>query len=47
MTGLKIISAQTVFNLSNRVLSEFEKGMDFAPELSKNVNRFCRRMRIK
>ena len=52
--------SDTVFNLSNRVLSDseiklLEKGLDFAPiqrkinepELRKDFNEFCRRMRIK
>ena len=52
--------SDTVFNLSNRVLSdseikELEKGLDFAPiqrkinepELRKDFEEFCRRMRIK
>ena len=50
----------TVFNLSNRILSEneikvLEKGLDFAPiqrkinepELCKNFEEFCRRIRTK
>ena len=52
--------SDTVFNLSNRVLSEeeiqvLEKGLDFAPiqrkihepELRKDFEEFCRRMRTK
>ena len=52
--------SDTVFNLSNRVLSEeeikvLEKGLAFAPiqrkidepELRKDFEEFCRRMRIK
>ena len=52
--------SDTVFNLSNRVLSDseikvLEKCLDFAPiqgkidepELSKDFNELCRRMKIK
>ena len=48
-------SSDTIFNLSHRVLSNAEikslqKGLDFAPiepELRKNFEEYCRRMRIK